>query len=215
MKNNSHLTALVFIVIATLALAACAETWDGVKRDFGSLSEAVTKTTNNARESLSQPSNSATVIMQDKLCPAVMINPKLASITEFNDPEKNSDDMIVSKFKVVDSNTICEIDGDYVAMQIDIVFEGSLGPEAKRRSGDKVFFSYPYFVAVFDLEGNQLAEEVFAASVNYDNGEEKKKMVETIRQRLPLEKGVAPYQIGIGFSLTEDQMVYNGVTEQK
>jgi|GEM_PF-5682738 len=215
MKNNSHLTALVFIVIATLALAACAETWDGVKRDFGSLSEAVTKTTNNARESLSQPSDSATVIMQDKLCPAVMINPKLASITEFNDPEKNSDDMIVSKFKVVDSNTICEIDGDYVAMQIDIVFEGSLGPEAKRRSGDKVFFSYPYFVAVFDLEGNQLAEEVFAASVNYDNGEEKKKMVETIRQRLPLEKGVAPYQIGIGFSLTEDQMVYNGVTEQK
>ena len=215
MKNNNRLIALAFIVIASFALSACAETWDGVKRDFGSLSEAVTKTTNNARESLSQPSNSATVIMQDKLCPAVMINPKLASITEFNDPEKNSDNMIVSKFKVVDSNTLCEIDGDYVAMQIDIVFEGSLGPEAKRKSGDKVFFSYPYFVAVFDLEGNQLAEEVFAASVNYDNGEEKKKMVETIRQRLPLEKGNAPYQIGIGFSLTEDQMVYNGVTEQK
>ena len=215
MKNNNRLIALAFIVIASFALSACAETWDGVKRDFGSLSEAVTKTTNNARESLSQPSNSATVIMQDKLCPAVMINPKLASITEFNDPEKNSDNMIVSKFKVVDSNTLCEIDGDYVAMQIDIVFEGSLGPEAKRKSGDKVFFSYPYFVAVFDLEGNQLAEEVFAASVNYDNGEEKKKMVETIRQRLPLEKGIAPYQIGIGFSLTEDQMVYNGVTEQK
>lgn len=207
--QNKHITALTFIAIATLTISACASTWEGIQEDFTSMSKAVTKTTTNARDSLSQPEETATVIMQDKLCPSVILDPKMASITEFNDPAKTSDDLIISSFKLVDTNTICELDGDFVAMQIDLVFEGTLGPEAKRKSGDKVFFSYPYFVSVIDIEGNQLAEEVFAASVNYNSGETKKKMVETIRQRLPLEKGIAPYQIAVGFSLTEEQIAYN------
>ena len=130
-------------------------------------------------------------------------------MTEFHNPEKTSDNLIVSQFKLVDTNTLCELDGDYVAMQIDLVFEGMIGPEAKRKDGDKVFFSYPYYVAVNDIEGNQLAEEFFAANVSYGQNETKKKVVETIRQRLPLEEGIAPYQIDVGFSLTEEQITYN------
>ncbi|MEM7618283.1 MAG: hypothetical protein AAF244_02750 [Pseudomonadota bacterium] len=201
---------IVFLAMFSLfVLSGCADTWNGVKKDWGVLTDKVSNATSSVQDSLSQPEERATVIMQDKLCPNVSIDPEMSRIVEFNDPAKTSDDQIVSKFKITDTNTICETDGEFVSMQIDLIFEGNVGPAAVRSGNDKVFFSYPYYVEVANAEGEELAKEVFAASATYNRGEEKKKMVETIKQNLPLEKGIAPYQIFVGFSLTEDQLAYN------
>ncbi len=208
MTKNKTL-ALVALFIGSFTLSACAGTVEGIKEDWGIFNKNVTKKSEDVRDNLRQSDDKASVIIQDKLCPPVQIDPKMANITEFEDPTKTADNMKISQFKLIDSNTLCELDGDYVSMQIDLTFEGTIGPKAKRNDGSKVFFSYPYFVSVNDIEGNELAQEVFAANVSYGKGETNKKIVETIRQRLPLEDNIAPYQIGVGFSLTDEQIQYN------
>jgi len=210
---TKHYFILTFLSV--FLLSGCAETWDGIQRDWNVMGKNVSEKTTEARDSLSQPEDKATVILQDKLCPTVIIDPNMHSITEFNDPAKTNDNLIVSKFKITDSNTLCETDGEFVSMQIDLTFEGNIGPAAVRSGNDKVFFSYPYFVEVKDLDGNQLAQEVFAASATYERNETKKKMLETIRQNLPLEKGTAPYQVYVGFSLTDEQIAYNTLNKNK
>ena len=96
-------------------------------------------------------------------------------------------------------------------MRIDLNFHGHLGPKARIKPSDRPFFAYPYFVAVSDSIGNELAKEVFAASVSYEVGQDSIKLVETIRQRLPLDTDgqVPAYQVSAGFQLTEDQLSHN------
>lgn len=206
-KNKTFI--LIALIICSFTLSACGSTVEGIKEDWSIFNNNVTKKTEDVRDNLRQSEDQASVIIQNKLCPPVQIDPLMANFTEFEDPNKTTDAMKISQFKLIDSSTLCELDGKFVSMQIDLTFEGKIGPKNKRKDGSKVFFSYPYFVSVNDIEGNELAQEVFAASVSYDKGETTKKIVETIRQRLPLEDNIAPYQIEVGFSLTEEQIQYN------
>ncbi len=206
-KNKTFI--LIALIICSFTLSACGSTVEGIKEDWSIFNNNVTKKTEDVRDNLRQSEDQASVIIQNKLCPPVQIDPLMANFTEFEDPNKTTDAMKISQFKLIDSSTLCELDGKFVSMQIDLTFEGKIDPKNKRKDGSKVFFSYPYFVSVNDIEGNELAQEVFAASVSYDKGETTKKIVETIRQRLPLEDNIAPYQIEVGFSLTEEQIQYN------
>jgi len=211
----THRFSLPLVIASVFFLTACGETVEGLKKDWGMFSNTVSEKTGEMTAGLKKSETKAPIIMQDKMCPNVIIESSMRRFVEFNDPEKMSNDMIVSEFNLTETDTICETDGEFVSMQIDMVFEGKIGPAANRNKGQKGFFSYPYFIAVSDLEGNILAEEVFAASVTYEKNEAQKKMVETIRQKLPLEDGIAPYQINVGFSLTEEQLQYNMMKKAK
>ncbi|MEM8833188.1 MAG: hypothetical protein AAGB32_01485 [Pseudomonadota bacterium] len=199
------------LLVAVFYLGGCAQTFEGLKTDLNKLGNAVSETTSN----MTGRSLPANTIVQGDLCPPVSIPEQMGSLTEFNDPQNTGDDQIVSRFVLKQSNAVCETDGGAVAMQIDLTFYGMLGPKAKRLEGDKPFFSYPYFIAVKDINGNELAREVFAANVGYANDQKNVQVVETIRQRLPLEDGTAPYTVEVGLSLTEDQLVYNATPEQE
>ena len=153
----------------------------------------------------------ASAIINDGTCPPISVDPQLASMSEFSDMSKPSAKTEVSTIKLVETKSACKVDGEYLEVKIELSFEGKLGPKAKRKAGDRPFFAYPYFIEVTDSEGKELAKEVFAASVTYEAKQENIALVETIKQRLPLnDDGSLPdYQIKIGFQLTQEQLFYN------
>ena len=117
----------------------------------------------------------------------------------------------VSNLKLTDTASECKVDGEYIDVRLQLSLAGALGPKAKRKDNDRPFFAYPYFVAVTDSTGEELAKELFAASVTYDKNQDQISLVETIRQKLPLNSdGSTPgYRIKIGFQLSEAQLFYN------
>ena len=198
---------LSFFAITTLFLSGC-QTLEGIQQDLGSVANSISSRA--AELTASDEKAEATTILAEE-CPDITIDPQLDSMTEFYDTEQPSDETKVSEIRIVRTASKCESDNEYLTMRIDMAFEGSLGPKARRKEGDRPFFAYPYFIAVTDGQGNELARELFAASVTYDADQENMTLVDTIRQRLPLnDDGSLPdYQIQIGFQLTENQLFYN------
>ncbi len=205
---------IILVSFLALSLNAC-ETFEGVKRDFGLLNTAVGSKVQDiktvASDNTKEVPQTATVILNDGTCPPISVDPQLNSVSEFYDIEKPSSGTEVSTLNLIDTKSACEVNGEFLEVQIEISFAGELGPKAKRKTGDRPFFAYPYFIAVTDNEGTELAKELFAASVTYDSKQEKIQLVDTIRQKLPLnDDGSTPaYQIKIGFQLTEKQLFYN------
>lgn len=203
---------IILVALCSLSLNACSGTFEGLKQDFSTFGKTVDDKVSNLKQSdENTEKNNATAILSDGTCPPLNVDPQFSKMSEFYDPEKPSKGTEVSTLNLISTKSACEKDGDYLSVQIELAFEGALGPKAKRKSGDRPFFAYPYFVGVTNNDGDELAKELFAASVTYGANQEKIKLVETIRQRLPLnDDGTTPaYQIKIGFQLTEEQLFYN------
>ncbi len=225
--KTSHLFLIGF---ATLSLTAC-QTFDGFKQDLntagsaisskvGSLNTADTNTDSEteartaattATNADSSSTNKAKVVVNNNACPPIYVDPQLSHASEFYNPEKPSQGTEVSSLDLTDTASECHVADGYKEVKIQLSFKGALGPKAKRKDNDRPFFAYPYFVSVADKEGEELAKELFAASVTYETKQDSIELYETIRQRLPLnDDGSDPgYQIKIGFQLTEDQLFYN------
>lgn len=186
-------------------VTACSGTFEGIKQDFGNIGSAMSKTKDN----MTQPAENASALIQGELCPPITVNPSMNTLIEYQDATKPSADTMISSFELESTQTTCDMDDTFIAMQIDLNFEGTMGPKAKRNNGDQPFFSYPYFIAVTDMDGNELAREYFAANVTYEKNETEVALVETIRQRLPLINGTVPYNVEVGFQLTDEQMAMN------
>ncbi len=201
------------LLMTTLILSACGSTLEGFQRDFGNMTTSINNKigdlkTTDATSPKAQELKSAAF---DGGCPSISVDPQLDSITEFYDLEKPSDATMVSVIKLIGTQSECSTDAEFLTMRVDLSFEGSLGPKARRKNSDRPFFAYPYFIAVNDGQGNELAREIFAASVTYTAKQNEMTLIETIRQKLPLndDGSVPPYQVQIGFQLTEDQLFYN------
>lgn len=192
-----------------VSLSAC-QTLEGIQQDFGSMSSAVGSKVNSLKNN-DKKQNLASAVISDGTCPPISVDPQLSSMSEFYDMTKPSDGTEVSTIVLKETKSACKTDGEYLEVKIELSFTGELGPKAKRKENDRPFFAYPYFISVTDNEGVELAKELFAASVTYEANQEKIALVETIRQRLPLnDNGSSPgYQIKIGFQLTEEQLFYN------
>ena len=209
---------ILLIGLAAGSLSAC-QTWNGLKQDFGTLGTAVGNGASTAKSKINtitsptpmKQEDKASIVINDNDCPPVIVDPQLSSMSEFYDMAKPSKSSEVSSLKLTDTTSECKIDNDYLDVKIQLSFAGALGPKAKRKTNDRPFFAYPYFVAVTDKQDEDLAKELFAASVTYDKDQERIELVETIRQRLPLnDDGSNPgYQIKIGFQLSEEQLFYN------
>lgn len=213
----SHRMIIRHIMIFTLSallLSGCS-TWEGLQRDFGkavvSVGESVDNFNNKSADQNPQNEPASVVYNAGGNCPSIIVDPQLDRMSEFYDMEKPSPSSEVSNIRLAGTQSECEIEGEFLNMRIDLNFAGSLGPKAKRKKSDRPFFAYPYFIAVMDDEGNELARELFAASVTYQKNQDSIELVETIRQRLPLndDGSVPAYQVQIGFQLTEDQLFYN------
>ena len=192
---------ITILAATTLLLTGC-QTLEGIQRDLGSVGTAITEKASDVKTAMAPV---------DDTCPPIMVDPQLDSASDFYDMEKPSEANAISHVYLTRTASECAIEGDFLTMQIDLNFEGKLGPKARRKADDRPFFAYPYFVAVTDANGNELARELFAASVTYEENQNAVQLVETIRQKLPLSKTgrVPSYQIHIGFQLTEDQLFYN------
>jgi len=221
MKNTYILT---LACISALGLSACTSTWEGLKSDFGTFGSKVSETSSELATKAKTTTLNAKTATQNKvaslrssnpLCPPLTVNPALDSITEFYDPAKTDDSQIVSTLRLTSTEATCERNGDLVAMEINLNFDGQTGPKATRKDGDKPFFSYPYYIAVKDLDGVELSKEIFAAGITYNSDQSAVLHKETIRQRLPLKNGKAPYIIETGFQLSPEQLAYNAKQENQ
>lgn len=179
---------------------------EGLQRDLGSMGSAIS-------EKATDVTNAATTAMApaDSTCPPIIVDPQLDSASDFYDMENASEKNLISHVYLTRTASECELEDGFLTMRIDLVFEGKLGPKARRVDSDRPFFAYPYFVAVTNSKGEELARELFAASVTYEKDQNDVELIETIRQKLPLAPNgrVPSYQIHIGFQLTEDQLFYN------
>ena len=223
--KTSHLLLIGF---ATLSLTAC-QTFDGFKQDLNAAGSAISSKvgslntadgnidpetenrTATTATNADSAQNKAKVVVNDNTCPPIYVDPQLSHASEFYNPEKPSQGTEVSSLDLTDTASECSVADGYKEVKIQLSFKGTLGPKAKRKDNDRPFFAYPYFVSVADKDGEELAKELFAASVTYETKQDSIELYETIRQRLPLnDDGSDPgYQIKIGFQLTEDQLFYN------
>jgi predicted small secreted protein len=198
----------LLMLTAAIMVSACGSTFEGLQKDIGKLGNSVNSAVSSNEE---ETGNRANVVMKDNSCPPIIVNPQLDSLTEFEDMENAEEGTETSSITLSSTQSSCEEQGEFLNMRIDLTFDAALGPKAKREENDRPFFAYPYFIAVLDGSGEELAREVFAASVTYGEDQNQIQLVETIRQNLPLTyDGEAPdYQIEIGFQLTEEQLFYN------
>jgi len=203
---------LTFAFILSVSVSGC-ETAAGIQQDFKDFNASL----NAKTKELTAPK--AEVVTSDTearaldvpICPPIIVDPQLKSLTEFYDEKNPSSNTIVSSVHLARASSSCEQGPEYITLTIELAFDGKLGPKARRKKSDQTFFAYPYFVSVRDNDGNEVVKEMFAASMTYSSNQNKQSLVETIRQKLPRNnKGNLPsYQVHVGFQLTENQLFYN------
>lgn len=191
--NHWKHAALLFCV---LTLAAC-QTMRAVQEDIGNL-----------------PNTSLTAEDQSKKllgsCPVVEIVQDLAVYSDFAAATTSAENL-VSSVGMARTQTTCGTNKRSVTVDIGVAFDGVLGPRGRQSSGDKPFFTYPYFVAVTDPSGRIMAKEIFAASLTFEPGEDRHVHEEKLRHIIPLENpsNAGGYRVLIGFQLSPDQLEYN------
>jgi len=207
---------IYLLLISVLTLSAC-ETFSGLSqdvKDFGQTVSSKAKELTSSQSTAEQATSTAmanSMALENPICPPVIIDPQLSRLTEFYDEQKTSASQKVSSVHLARASSICTNDAEYLTLQIDLAFDGKLGPKARRKSGDQTFFAYPYFIAVKDNDGNEIVKELFAASMTYGSKQNSQSIVETVRQKLPYNNdGTLPsYQIHVGLQLTQSQLFYN------
>lgn len=198
-------TIRIFAVLGfALVLSGCQtfaqNAWNDLKNiEFGSL---------NNMEPLTNEERSEAQIQGR--CPKVVIVEELSSISEFQGSKMN-DSMLATRAFMEGVESNCRHEGGHVAVDLRLAFMGHLGPKGRLKSGDKPYFSYPFFVAVTDQERNILAKEIFSASVTFNRDEDHHTYYESLRQLIPVQykSQAGEYTLMLGFQLTPEQLSYN------
>lgn len=199
--------------MALLCLSGCS-TVAGIQQDFRDFNTSLNKKVQDLTDNETPPTPLITDAPRAALnntCPPVIVDPQLNSLTEFYDESNPSAANKVSSAHLARASSVCSPDGEYVSILIELAFDSTLGPKARRKPNDQPFFAYPYFITVTDNTGAEVVKELFAASMTYDSTATQQSLIETIRQRLPYNPDgtLPPYQIHVGFQLTESQLFYN------
>jgi hypothetical protein len=143
-------------------------------------------------------------------CPPVSIDQDTSHIYLFTDPAHPKPTNEESHAHMATVRGMCTDHGKSILIDISLDIEGGLGPKARAGSSDKPSFSYPYFLAVTDPQGNVIAEQVYATTLSYGPDEQRLNKTETLRQIVPLNGHTgADYHIVLGFQLNTDQIAYN------
>ena len=200
MKKQIKLSLLSLCI---LSLSAC-QTWDGLMEDFSSVDMP-------SLSSSSTMDGRSEEFLLDGDCPEVELVGELGVLSEFTNPSNPKPGNLVSRVSMGNVQTACSYSAKSVTVDLKMVFDGVLGPHGRVAKNDTPFYSYPFFVAVTEPDGDILAKEVFAASMTYDMGQDHQVYNESLRQIIPVasrDRG-SKYKILVGFQLTQQQLDYN------
>lgn len=143
-------------------------------------------------------------------CPAVSRVAELSSLYQFANPARPSDSARISESHITRVTSKCTKTRGNLRLDINVTFDGGLGPKARARPGDKPSFAYPYFVAITNDKNQILSKEIFAVTFDYDAKSNMQMQSETLSQMVPIA-GDDPktYRILIGFQLSPEELAYN------
>jgi hypothetical protein len=198
----------ILLILPILALGGCA-TWDALTNDISQGYQSVANYVEKKLDPIIEKKK--TLPVYDGACPNVSTRADLAHLVDFNANGKAEPSNVTSEVTIKNVDNVCRVEGDSIAMQIDFVLEGKLGPKGRMKANDQPNFAYPYFVAVVDGHGQVIYKEIFAATIAYDRDEKRKSIKETIFQSMPFpDTGSGEsYNVIIGFQLDDEQLAYN------
>ncbi len=144
-------------------------------------------------------------------CPPISVVGDLNALHQFMDMENPQEKDAISSIAFSTVKSDCRYNEHNVVVDLDIMFDGTLGPRARVWKTDKPSFAYPYFVAITTPDGDIIAKEVFAATISYGDNQETATHEEHMRQIIPLNGDTygTEHELLIGFQLTEDELFYN------
>lgn len=197
-------TYLIPLLVAGLSLSAC-ETLD----NMGQSVSGIFSGDQSSAEAQQAEANTIMKAEASANCPSIQIMSDLKSLAQFVDDTAPSAETNISSINIMDVETACNQTDKATEIALTITFDGQTGPKARGKNSGTANFSYPYFIAVTDSNGDILAKEIFAASLSYSKGQDTVKQIETINQLLPNTSEVSGYNILVGFQLNEAQLQYN------
>lgn len=191
--------ALLVLPLATFGLSAC-QTMDDVGGALSSFELPIFDAEREGR---------VTVIPQGN-CPAVSRVAELSSLYQFGNPARPSNAAEISEAHITRVTSKCNKVGSNLKLDINVTFDGGLGPKGRISPGDKPSFAYPYFIAITNERNQILSKEIFAVSFSYDSKGQTQMQSEALSQMVPLG-GDDPktYRILIGFQLSPEELAYN------
>ncbi len=146
-------------------------------------------------------------------CPGVSRVAELASLYQFATPTAPAPDQEISQAHITRVDVACGTSGDTLVLDLTLGVEGSVGPRGRNVPTEKPSFIYPYFVTLLNAGNSILFKDIHAVSLNYDQGLNQSRQIETVQARVPLAslKGSAPrnMRILIGFQLAPDEIAFN------
>lgn len=147
----------------------------------------------------------------DISCPPLRIVDDLRDMHQFSVARNQSPPNKISSVSIENIEATCTRNDSNLAIDMHLIFDGTLGPRARMRANDRPGFAYPYFVAVTDPQGAVLSKEIFAATLSYGTDDEHLRHTENLRQLIPYggERYNQDYEILVGFQLTPEELAYN------
>ena len=144
-------------------------------------------------------------------CPQVKIMNDLKQMHQFTNIAKASTDNKISSIYITGTQNSCHFELNDVVVEIDVNFEGNIGPKARVFENDRPSFAYPYFIAVTNDDNEIISKDIFAVSVSYGKEEDLINHTEKLRQIIKLKsKYDAPeYTVLVGFQLDNEALAYN------
>lgn len=144
-------------------------------------------------------------------CPKIEVVRELSMVHQFIEEPSTAPEDRISSIEIKNVRNKCKTNGSNIIVDLDIDFEGHIGPQARSWNTEKPSFAYPYFIAVTTPEGNINAKEVFALTVSYGKGEETIMQTEHLRQLIPADGAVYgnAHALLLGFQLTDRELSYN------
>lgn len=143
-------------------------------------------------------------------CPPVEVIRELNSMHQFMDGKSTRAGDLVSSITMTGFKSACKRNENNLIVDLDIDFEGALGPKAQAWSTEHPSFAYPWFIALTSPDGGITAKEVFGITVTYEKGQDQVSHQEHLRQIIPMQGDFAAGQeVLMGFQLTDADLAYN------
>jgi hypothetical protein len=151
------------------------------------------------------------MLVASENCPNVAVANELGELHQFSGNDSSDERYRVSSVRISDVASGCRYNEHNVVVEMNIRFEGEIGPHGRVLSSDEARFAYPYFIAIASEQGNIMAKEVFAATLSFPEGEDKSIHVENVNQIIPISgtMGDATRSVLVGFQLSQQQLSYN------
>ena len=197
------------ILAAVLGLTGC-ETVNGAMTDVKGVLSRLGSGDEGAAATAATPVQEPLIAAYGVDCPRVGVVEDLNSLTQLSD-DSGRLGTEVSSARMASVQSQCAINDKNVIVDMDIMFEGRMGPKGRVKPDDQPSFAYPYFIAITTPSGSITAKEVFTATVAYDAGQDTMNHAEQIRQVIPLtgEYNPSDFEILVGFQLSPAELAYN------